>query len=229
MDLAKQSVKYIDQYFLSGKFNMRIIVIILTVLSLVACVSVKTSDLADIKIPTNYNANNKKIFLQYDLYNKRHSKEVSGLFNYVDVRKDTQYDGPKTYIERRTELENLLKSYNYSLVKNKKDADRILQVKVLTDTMADYEGPGSLGGMTSTLSYVGSMMTLFVLPMVGDEKTQYSYTVYDQENNILAKFEHNLELTNVANLIFQNKEKLRIARLESYRQAIAVMIEQEAL
>ncbi|MDM1019282.1 hypothetical protein QSV37_02995 [Acinetobacter sp. VNK23] len=204
---------------------MKFISLLIIVLTLVGCVSIQPSNLADLSLSSNYNANGKNIYLDYIVYEQTYIDYNSGKFVLEDVRKKGDVGGGyyvKMFNNRKYEIENLLKSYNYNLVENKKDADRILTIE--ERLYQDFDG-----SVVKAVSTATSMLTLGIMPNIQDEKNQYFYKVFDKNNKLISRVDHNLEFTNIGSWIFQNKDKLKNARLQTHKEALAILVEQGAI
>ncbi|WP_343682120.1 hypothetical protein [Acinetobacter baylyi] len=204
---------------------MKFIFLIIVIFSFLGCVSVQPSNLADLSLSSNYNANGKKLYLDYNVYSQRYIDYNSGKFILEDIRgRGDVYGGHyvKMFNNRKFEIENLLESYNYKLVANKKDADITLFIE--ERFYEDFDSSA-----IKLLSTTASLFTLGVIPNLQDEKTQYFYKIFDKNNKLISRVDHNLELKNFGSWIFENKDKLKNARIQTHKEALAILIEQGAM
>lgn len=192
---------------------MKFIFLLITVLSLVGCASttIKSSTLADMSLPPNYDAGGKSIYLLY--------KGVRRSHNYVD-----DYDR-QLQARRVKEIEELLKSKGF-LISNNKSSALILKINEERD-ITDASGKPTIGNISM---FLVSSLSLSIIPFKVESVYNFNYEVTKSNGEIIGKINNKIEVKELMTLMSSDTEEdYKKARLMAHEQALAELIEQGVL
>ena len=193
---------------------MKFIYVLLILNMLAGCTTINPSSLSDMKLPANYNAEGKKIFLIYEgKKDDRLADADKGAVSLSDNEKS----------QRIFEISQLLRNKGFDVVQSKENAY----------TLKIWEG--SLIGLddsnTGYLSAYIHVLSLTTIPALSVEKMNIQYTVYAANNKMITQFTNKNKVQfsshGVSGVKYGLSENKRSeARLKSHEQALAEFVEQ---